>query len=84
MFCDLASHPSPNGLSMLHPTGMDAVAGPFLDPETLRAIASELGRLAMQVGTSVPDFIPKDWQPAFTARDEMNRLGKEWVTRFYV
>lgn len=83
MFCDLASHPSPNGLAMLHPTGMDAVSGPFLDPETLKATVSELGRLAIQVGTTVPAFLPNDWQPAFAARNQMTKLGKDWFVRFY-
>ncbi len=83
MFCDLASHPSPNGLAMLHPTGMDAVSGPFLDPETLKATVSELGRLAIQVGTTVPAFLPNDWQPAFAARNQMTKLGKDWFARFY-
>lgn len=83
MFCDLASHPSPNGLAMLHPTGMDAVSGPFLDPETLKATISELGRLAIQVGTTIPEFLPNDWQPGFAARNKMTKLGQEWFARFY-
>jgi len=83
MFCDLASHPSPNGLAMLHPTGMDAVSGPFFDHETLKATASELGRLAMLVGGIVPEFIPKRWEPAFAARLTMLTLADNWRQRFY-
>jgi len=83
MFCDLASHPSPNGLAMLHPTGMDAVAGPYVDPATLKAAASELGRLAIQVGGVVPEFIPKRWEPAFAARLTMLTLADNWRQRFY-
>ena len=83
MFCDLASHPSPKGLAMLHPTGMDAIAGPFLDPSTLKATASELGRLAVQVGMTVPLFLPSDWQPAVAAQEKMKMLGSKWFAQFY-
>lgn len=83
MFCDLASHPSPKGLAMLHPTGMGAVSGPFLDPATLRATASELGRLGVQVGTTVQLFLPKDWEPSIAAQAHMTQVGSNWLAKFY-
>jgi hypothetical protein len=81
--CDLAGHPSPRGFAMLRPTGMDAHCGPFLDPKTLEAVASEAGRLAIQVGGLVASFIPKKWQPAFDARMHMVNISQQWMDTFY-
>lgn len=50
MFSELAGHPTALSLAMLRPVGMDIRNGPFLDMTTLEAVASEMGKLAVQIG----------------------------------
>lgn len=83
MFCDLASHPSPNGFSMLRPKGMDAVNGPFFDVTAMEALLSELGRLAIQVGYTVPLAHPAKGQAALPERLVMASFSRDWMEKFY-
>lgn len=86
-FSELAGHATMVSVAMLRPTGMDAVNTPFVDPNALEAISSEMGRLAVQVGeiavamarTDNDAFVLKfaDVATSFVASKG------EWLDRFY-
>ena len=83
MFCSLASHPTPDGFAMLRPKDMGAVVGPFFDASALQATASEMGKLAVQVGGHVASQLPKGWRPGLEPRAAMLALSQQWLARFY-
>jgi hypothetical protein len=60
-FSELAAHPTMQSVAMLRPKGMDARNGPFIDPTALEAVASEMGRLAIQAGEKMDAFFPPVW-----------------------
>ena len=83
LFSELAGHPSMEGFAMLRPKGLDARIGPFLDPTALEATASELGRLAIQVGEQIDAFFPDTGREVLEARLAFARTKSMWFKEFY-
>jgi hypothetical protein len=83
MFSELAGHPSMQGFSMLRPAGMDAQIGPFFDARMFKAVLSEAGRLAVQVGEHLDVFMPDSDDAAVNARYDFALVKKRWVDTFY-
>ena len=83
LFSELAGHPSMEGFAMLRPKGLDARIGPFLDPTALEATASELGRLAIQVGEQIDAFFPDTGREVQETRLAFVRTKDLWIKEFY-
>lgn len=83
LFSELAGHPSMKGFSMLRPKGLDARIGPFLDPTALEATASELGRLAIQVGEQIDLFFPDAGREGQETRRAFALTKALWLKEFY-
>lgn len=83
LFSKLAGHPSMEGFSMLRPAGMDARNGPFIDPTALEATASELGRLAIQVGGNFDAFFPQSHRDSHKTRRAFAQIQALWLKEFY-
>lgn len=84
MFSVLAGHPNMNSSLMMRPKkGGDAVVGPFIEPTTLDAVLSEMGRLAVQVGEKIEAFMPKDWPDALGSRHAFAEVKLRWIQTFY-
>ena len=87
LFSALAGHPTMASVAMLRPKGMDAMNGPFVDPNALEANASEMGRLAVQVGEHIIAFASEDRsefvlqivEPATT----FTECKRRWIAKFY-
>lgn len=81
-FCELASHPTPRAAQMLRAGNGLAHGGPFHNANGLRAVVSELGRLALQVGLHVAGFHKLDEKSA----DAVIHFGETrlaWLSEFY-
>jgi len=86
-FSELAGHASMVSVNMLRPKGLDATNTPFVDPNALEAVSSEMGRLAVQAGeiivamarTDDEAFVIKFSDVATTFVD----LKTEWMETFY-
>lgn len=83
MFSELAGHPSMRSVAMLRPKGMDARNGPFIDPTALEAVASEMGRLAVQIGENVDPFFPLAWHYGDGTRLAFSQVKAKWIDKFY-
>ncbi len=84
LFSELAAHPTMRSAEMMRPErGGDAVIGPFIETGSLKAVISELGRLAIQVGEVLNHFFPKSWAHALPARDEFARTHRLWLKTIY-
>ena len=84
MFSELAAHPTMKSVYMLRPQkGGDAVLGPFIAPDSLQAVVSDMGRLAVQVGEVLDHFLPKTWTDVVPARLDYTRSRLQWFATFY-
>ncbi len=84
MFCELAGHPTMKSAWMMRPVKEgDAVIGPFIEPTTVEAVLSEMGRLAVQIGDVLAEFIPSGWRPGLPVRLAFIESKTEWIGRFY-
>lgn len=84
MFSELAGHPTMKSVWMMRPEkDGDAVAGPFMEPATLEAVLSEMGRLAVQVGEQINAFLPGDWARGLPSRVAFDQLKWQWIAAFY-
>lgn len=84
IFSELAGHPTMQSAFMMRPQrDGDAVIGPFIEAETLEAVISEMGRLAIQVGEKLDLFFPADWRRALPSRFAFAKLKQEWIETFY-
>lgn len=84
LFSELAGHPTMKSDWMMRPSkDGDAVIGPFVEATTLQAVLSEMGRLAVQVGTALVAFFPNSWQQSLPARDSFILLKERWFETFY-
>lgn len=83
LFSELAGHPSMQSVAMLRPQGMDARNGPFLDPTALRAVLSEMGKLAVQVGETVGAFFPTGCDRGAGVVRDFNVLKAKWIKECY-
>ena len=84
MFSELAAHPTMKSVYMMRPEkDGDAVIGPFMGPESLEAVLSEMGRLAVQVGEVLDHFFPETWADVLPARADYARGRLEWFATFY-
>ncbi|MCB2057390.1 MAG: hypothetical protein H6916_10615 [Novosphingobium sp.] len=84
MFSELAGHPTMKSQLMLQPVrGGDAVNGPFMEATTLRAVISEMGRLAVQIGGHLSAHFPSGWTDGLASRSEFNKLHRKWLRVFY-
>lgn len=84
MFSELAGHPTMKSIWMMQPQkdGI-ALSGPFMTKDTLEAVLSEMGRLAIQVGQNLPMFFPPDWKPSLGPRLAFIAVCKRWLATFY-
>ena len=84
MFCELAAHPTMKSAYMMRPQkDGDAVIGPFIAADSLEAVLSEMGRLAVQVGEVLDQFFPETWADVRPAREDYARGRLEWFAMFY-
>jgi hypothetical protein len=84
MFCELAGHPTMKSVWMMRPEKEgDAVIGPFIETTTVEAVLSEMGRLAIQVGDVVAEFMPVGWPPGVPVRLAFIEAKAAWIGRFY-
>jgi len=84
LFSELAGHPTMKSVWMMRPEkNCDAVIGPFIEKTSLAAVISEMGRLAIQVGEHLAEFIPADWDKATTARFVFAQAKTDWIATFY-
>jgi hypothetical protein len=84
LFSELAGHPTMKSAWMMRPEkDGDAVIGPFIEATTLEAVLSEMGRLAIQVGEMVADFIPAGWAPGLPGRIAFANSKAAWIATFY-
>lgn len=84
MFCELAAHPSMQSDYMMRPNkNGDAVIGPFMEVTGLDAVLSEMGQLAVQVGTVLAVFLVDYGNTADAARKTFDRDMRRWLTEFY-
>jgi hypothetical protein len=83
MFSELAAHPNMQSQHMLRPEiGGDMMIGPFMEETTLEAGISELGRLAIQAGEIMNDFLPEGWD-LDDVRASFALIKNEWIETFY-
>ncbi len=83
MFSELAAHPNMHSQHMLRPEkGGDIVMGPFMELTSLEAGITELGRLGIQAGEVMDDFLPKDWDPE-GVRISFAQTKRQWTAEFY-
>ena len=84
MFSELAAHPTMKSAFLMRPQkDGDAVIGPFIGADSLEAVLSEMGRLAVQVGEVLDQFFPETWADVRPARDDYARRRLEWLGTFY-
>ncbi len=86
-FSELAGHATMMSVAMLRPTGMDAVNTPFIDPNALEAVSSEMGRLAVQIGEIAVAMARTDNEAFVLKFAEITTsfvdCKGEWLDRFY-
>jgi hypothetical protein len=83
MFSELAAHPTMQSVAMLRPLNMDARIGPFIDNTVITAVIAEMGKLAVQVGEQLYEFIPRDWTKGLLTRAAFLDAKKQWIETFY-
>lgn len=84
MFCELAAHPTMQSDYMMRPNkDGDAVIGPFMEITGLDAVLSEMGRLAVQVGTILAVFLVDYGNIAAAARKAFDHDMHRWLKEFY-
>ena len=84
MFSELAAHPTMKSVHMMRPEkGGDAVIGPFMAPDTLQAVLSEMGRLAVQLSEDLDAFFPETWADVLPVRENFTRRRRKWLATFY-
>ena len=84
MFSELAAHPTMKSAYLMRPQkDGDAVIGPFIAPDTLEAVISEIGRLAVQASEVLDPFFPETWADVLPARADYARGRLEWFATFY-
>jgi hypothetical protein len=83
LFCELAAHPTPGGAQMLRAGNGLAHGGPFHNPNGLRAVVAELGRLAIQIGEKVLGMVPPGNTTCQQAEKRFLQVKGEWVDVFY-
>jgi len=83
LLSELAAHPTMQSVAMLRPLNMDAQIGPFIDNTVLTAVLAEMGKLAIQVGEQLYEFVPKGWQNGLLARASFLDAKKRWIDTFY-
>ncbi len=84
MFSELAAHPTMKSAWMMRPErDGDAVIGPFIEATALKAVISEMGRLAIQVGEILVAFFPADWRQGFSTCRAFSKLKRSWQAEFY-
>ena len=85
MFSELAAHPTMKSPYMMRPEkDGDAVIGPFVASDSLQAVLSEMGRLAVQVSEALDPFFPTTCAHALPARNNSARVRREWLATFYL
>ena len=84
LFSELAGHPTMKSHLMMRPEpDGDVVIGPFFEESSLRAVVSEMGKLALQVGEVLDRFIPQSWSSATETRLKFARAKQLWIDTFY-
>ena len=84
MFSELAAHPTMKSVYMMRPQkDGDAVIGPFIAADSLEAVLSEMGRLAVQVGEVLDHFFPETQPDVRPAREDYARGRLEWLATFF-
>lgn len=84
LFSELAAHPTMKSAWMMRRTkDGDAVIGPFIDPRTVEAVLSEMGRLAIQVGNILSLFFPRGWAAGIAVRVAFKDARNIWMNTFY-
>jgi hypothetical protein len=84
LFSELAAHPTMKSSWMMRPEkNGDAVNGPFMEPTSLEAVISEMGRLAIQTGQHLIAFFPDDWAHGLETRVAFGQVANEWLATFY-
>ena len=84
MFSELAAHPTMKSVYMMRPQkDGDAVIGPFMGPDSLQVVVSEMGRLAIQVGEVLDHFFPGTRFDLVPARLNCACTRLEWFATFY-
>jgi hypothetical protein len=84
LFSELAGHPNMKSAWMMRPQkDGDAVIGPFIESTALEAVISEMGRLAVQAGEQIDNFIPAEFDRALPSRLNFAQIKINWISRFY-
>lgn len=79
LLSQLAGHPTALSFAMLRPKGMDIRNGPFLDITALEAVASEMGKLAVQIGGAYGQLLPSSYDRAEPAKGHFRDLRQQWL-----
>jgi hypothetical protein len=83
LFSELAAHPTMKSSWMMRPQkDGDAVIGPFIEQTTLEAVISEMGRLAVQLGAVLDQFIPGEWSQGRATRLAFAQAKIAWMATF--
>ncbi|MGZ8138186.1 hypothetical protein [Bordetella bronchiseptica] len=83
MFSELASHPTMKSVLMMRPKkDGDAVIGPFVETTLMKAVISEMGQLALQVGEQLDHFFPSDSSHGLPSRLAFASLKEYWLSNF--
>lgn len=84
LFSELAGHPNMKSAWMMRPQKEgDAVIGPFMEAKALKAVISEMGRLAIQVGEQINIFLPAECAPGLPTRTAFAQHKRDWISTFY-
>jgi hypothetical protein len=83
LFCELAGHPTMKSDWMLRPQkDADALIGPFIEKEPLTAVLSEMGKLAIQAGELLNQFVDQKNLTTQISRLEFARAKSDWIKYF--
>lgn len=83
LFCELAGHPTMEGISMLRPRGMNAQIGPFFDQTAMQAVLIEAGKIAVQVGEVVEFFVSDGCHNLLPERQLFWIAKRDWMERYF-
>lgn len=78
LLCQLAVHPTFEGLRMLMPARRQHHCGPFFDPTALKAMIEELAKLAIQAGTNYNLFFKPDTKQRMVVKLAFLEASMEW------
>lgn len=83
LLCELAAHPTYQGLRMLVPTGGGHHCGPFFDSSSATALIQELAKLAVQAGGHYNRFAKAVTLDDHRAKIAFMEIAGQWAERYF-